>query len=67
MGVQTQLTEKNSDNFELGSLQFYSGGSMVYFKETCCFPRFLMGSNVFQGVELFSGVGVKMLISVEKK
>ena len=40
---------------------------MVYFKEICCFPRFLRGSNVFQGVELFSGVGVKMLISIEKK
>ena len=34
---------------------------MVYFKEICCFPRFQRGSIIFQGVEIFSGVGVKML------
>ena len=43
---------------------------MVYFKENYCFPRFQRGSIVFQGgggggVEMFSGVGVKVLISVE--
>ena len=38
-------------------------------KENYCFPRFQRGSVVFQGgggVELFSGVGVKMLISFSR-
>ena len=30
---------------------------MVYFKEPYYFPRFQWGSIVFQGVELFTGVG----------
>ena len=30
-------------------LQFYSGLSMVYFKENYNFPRFLRRSNIFQG------------------
>ena len=41
---------------------------MVYFRENYCFPRFQMGPIVFQGGgggEHFSGVGVKMLISIE--
>ena len=29
VGVQTKLTEKGSDNLELGYLQFYSAGPMV--------------------------------------
>ena len=28
---------KSSDNLELGILQFYDGGPMVYFKEIYCF------------------------------
>ena len=38
---------------------------MVFFKEPYCFPRLQRGSIVFQGVELFTGVGVNMLISIE--
>ena len=30
-------------------LQFYSGLSIVYFKENHSFPRFQRGSNIFQG------------------
>ena len=37
MGVQTHLTEKSSDNLELGNLQFYSGGPMVYLRKTIDF------------------------------
>ena len=40
VGVQTKLTEKSSDNLELGILQFYSGDPMVYLKENYCFSRF---------------------------
>ena len=29
--------------------QFYSGFSIVYFKEIYNFPRFQRGSNIFQG------------------
>ena len=49
MGVQTQLTDESSDNLELGILQFYSGGPIVYFKENYCFSRFQRGSIVLQG------------------
>ena len=52
MGVQTQLTEKNSDNLELDLLQYFtvfSGGPMVYFKENYCLPRFQRVAIVFQG------------------
>ena len=33
-------------------LQFYSGLSMVYFKENYNFPRYRRGSNIFQWVEV---------------
>ena len=61
VGVQTQLREKSSDNLELGMLQFHSGELMVYFKENYSegFHRLPWGLN------FFSGVGVKMLISIE--
>ena len=43
-GVQALLPENSSDK------GFYSGLSMVYFKENYHFPRFQRGSNIFQGV-----------------
>ena len=54
VGVQTQLTDESSDNLELGILQFYSGGPIVYFKENYCFSRFQRGSIVLQGGLIFS-------------
>ena len=63
----TQLTEKSSGNLELGILQSYSEGPMVYFKENY-FSEVSEGFHRFQrggGGELFSGLGVKMLISIE--
>ena len=72
VGFQTQLTEKSSDNLELVILQFYSRGPNVVFKENYCFSRFQRVSNTFHrfpgGVgdgELFSGGGIKMLISID--
>ena len=57
---------KSSDNLELGILQFYSGCPMVCFKENYWFSKVSKGFHRFpRGVELFSGVGVKMLISIE--
>ena len=75
--VQAQLPENSSDNvfcpFCPQLLQFYSGLSMVYFKENYNFTRFRGGggggptysrggggSNLFQGG---GGLGVQILIS----
>ena len=62
--VQARLPENSSNNvfvfFCPQLLQFYSGLSMVYFKEIYNFTRFRggggggWGSNLFQGVKLFS-------------
>ena len=75
--VQARLPENSSKNvfvfFCPQLLQFYSGLSMVYFKEIYNFTRFRGGggggggSNLFQGVKLFPwgrwrGRGVQMLI-----
>ena len=38
---------------------------MVYFKENYCFQSFRGVPSFSKGVELFSGVGVKLLISIE--
>ena len=65
MGVQTQLADKRSDNLELGILQFDSGGPMVYFKLSIVFQAFRRIPSFSKGVELFSGMGVNMLISIE--
>ena len=45
-------------------LQFYSGLSMVYFKENYNFPRFQRGSNIFQGggVQHFPGERVHFFL-----
>ena len=64
-GSPDPSNRKSSDNLELGILQFYSGGPMVYFKENYCFPRYQRGSIVFQRGLNFSGMGIKMLISIE--
>ena len=45
--VQIQLTQKSSDNLEIGTYVFYS--FTVYFKENYCFPRFQRDSIFFQG------------------
>ena len=60
--VQARLPVNSSDNlFCPQILQFYSGLSMVYFKENYNFTRFLGGgSNLFQGGG--RGLGVQMLI-----
>ena len=71
--VQARLPENSSNNVSVffcpQLLQFYSGLSMVYFKEIYNFSRFRGegGSNLFQGVKLFPwgrgwGRGVQMLI-----
>ena len=71
--VQARLPENSSSNvfvfFCPQLLQFYSGLSMVYFKEIYNFTRFRGGggggSDLFQGVKLFPwgwGRGVQMLI-----
>ena len=70
--VQARLPENSSNNvffffFCPQLLQFYSGLSMVYFKEIYNFTRFRGegGSDLFQGVKLFPwgrGRGVQMLI-----
>ena len=65
IGVQTQLIEKSSDNLELGILQFYSGGPMVYLNENYCFPRFQRASIIFQGRLDFLGGGGQDAISIE--
>ena len=60
MGVKTKLTETSSDNLEIGILQFYSGGPIVYFK-FIVFQGFRGVPSFFQGgggVDIFSGVGV---------
>ena len=59
-GVQALLPENSSDNVFFRPqliLQFYSGLSMVYFKENYHFPRFQRGSNIFQGGPSFSRGG----------
>ena len=63
----TQLTEKSSGNLELGILQSYSEGPMVYLKENYFFRGFrgIPPLSEGGGGELFSGLGVKMLISIE--
>ena len=66
-GVQVRLPERSSDNFFFCPtcftvLQRVSNG---YFKENYHFLRFKRGSNIFQGVQLFPGCGVQMLISIE--
>ena len=68
--VQARLPENSSDNvfclFCPQLLQFYSGLSMVYFKENYNFTSFFFfffgggGSNLFQGGG--RGLGVQMLI-----
>ena len=58
VGVQALLPENSFDNVFCSPqliLQFYSGLSMVYFKENYNFHRFQRGSNIFQGVHLFPG------------
>ena len=67
--VQARLPENSSNNvfvfFCPQLLQFYSGLSMVYFKEIYNFTRFRGGggSDLFQGVKLFPwGREVQMLI-----
>ena len=47
-GVQTQLSENNSDVFFSPQL-ILSGRPMVLSKKTIIFPRFQRGSNFFQG------------------
>ena len=65
--VQARLPENSYDNFFClfcpQLLQFYSGLSMVYFKENYNFTRFRGGggSNLFQGGG-GRGLGVQMLI-----
>ena len=69
--VQARLPENSSNNvfvfFCPQLLQFYSGLSMVYFKEIYNFTRFRGGgggggSDLFQGVKLFPwGRGSKCL------
>ena len=64
---KTALTTLFFLNFFLVLNLFYSGLSMVYFKENYNFPRFQRGSNIFQGgegVQLFPG-GVYILICIE--
>ena len=63
MGVQTKLTEKDSDNLELGILQWRSNG---FFKGKLLFCQGFKGVPSFsKGAELFSGVVDKMLFSRE--
>ena len=65
--VQARLPENSSDNvfclFCPQLLKFYSGLSMVYFKENYYFTRFGGGggSNLFQGGG-WARLGVQMLI-----
>ena len=65
--VQARLPENSSDNgfclFCPQLLQFYSGLSMVYFKENYNFTRFRGGggSNLFQGGGGVGGWGSKCL------
>ena len=49
---------RGSRNFHWGG---GGGGQMVNFKEIYRFSRLQMGSNFFQGVQLFPG-GVQLLI-----
>ena len=68
--VEAQLPENSSNNvfvfFCPQLLQFYSGLSMVYFKEIYNFTRFRGGgADLFQGVKLFPwgrGRGSKCLL-----
>ena len=66
--VQARLPENSSDNvfvfFCPQLLQFYSGLSMVYFKENYNFTRFRGGggSNLFRGGGEGGGLGVQMPI-----
>ena len=46
-------------------VQFLQRASNGYFKENYNFPRFQRGANICQGVQLFPGGRVQMLISIE--
>ena len=57
--VQVNLTKSSDNDFLVLSLFYRS--QMVNFKEIYSFSRLQMGSNFFQGVQLFPG-GVQLLI-----
>ena len=67
MGAQTQLTEKSSDNLELGILQFTVEVQWFILRKTIVFQGFRGVPSFSKGVRKFSGVGIKMLISIEPR
>ena len=73
-GVQARQPENSLNNVFLLLffspqliLQFTEGVQWFYYRDNYTFPRIQGGSNIFQGegVQLFPGGGVQMLISIE--